>query len=224
MQGHVHSFWCLLSLCISRELNCFCTKVLLQPDTEQLLLLTLWPKEWETWLWNLSKNGKTFPIHYFLHNQSQFKIPKWFKEDNSEQGIPEHLLLRKCVLKQAATTEPPPMHPMCSEQLISRPITKLCCSGAVAAVWWGLQEHNFAPESPKFHLASCWVANPVLNCCRVQLMVRRLQESPPVRAALKHTEILNYLSCCFQEIKWGRNNGLQYHNCFSRKANIRTPI
>lgn len=81
------------------------------------------------------KKGKTFPIHYFLHNQSQFKIPKWFKENNLGQGIPEHLLLKKCVLKQMAATELPPMHSMYSEQLIIRPITAQCCSDAVAAVW-----------------------------------------------------------------------------------------
>lgn len=142
-------------------------------------------------MWSLSKKGETFPIHYFLYNQSQFKIPKGFKENNLGQGIPEHLLVKKCVLKQTATTRCAPMHSMCSEQLIIRPITKLCCSDAVAAVWWGLQDHNFAPKSSKLYLALCWVVNSVLNCCCVQtqLVVRRLsREAHQLRAAPKPTD------------------------------------
>lgn len=73
---------------------------------------------------SLKRGKKLFQstIFYTISPKSKYQKAKWFKENNLGQGIPEHLLLKKCVLKQTATTEPPPMHSMCSEHLLLDPL------------------------------------------------------------------------------------------------------
>lgn len=152
------------------------------------------------------KKGKTFPIHYFLQYQSQFKILKLFKEDNLGQGIPEHLLLNKCVLKQTATAEPPPMHSMCSEKLIARLISKLGCSDAVAAVWWGLQDHNFAPICISQVPPGCILGGKSsfkLLQCQMQLM-ETLQESPLAQSSSQTDRDFKLFDMLFLKDKMGK--------------------